>query len=207
MIFWAAFTKLADSNFTMPLAALLAVWLASARAWKPFFQWSFLFGTGIVLVVATKIAYIGWGAGIAAIDFTGISGHAMRATAIAPALMAILLQKQTRQLQQLGLLAGLIFGIAIGISRLAIHVHSVSEVVSGCLLGAIVSLGFAWLIRNRPIIFDRKLLVIGVIALLPVLTLKPAPTESWMESVAYYLSGKERPAQTTNLESVTTEYH
>ncbi|RBA22993.1 phosphatase PAP2 family protein [Herminiimonas fonticola] len=206
MIFWAAFTKLADSNFTMPLAALLSFWLAGARAWKPFFQWSFLFGSGIVLVVATKIAYIGWGAGIAALDFTGISGHAMRATAIAPALMAILLQKQTRQLQQIGLLAGLVFGIAIGISRLAIHVHSISEVISGCILGAIVSLSFAWLIRNRPIVFDRKLLIIGVIALLPVLTLKPAPTESWMESVAYYLSGKERPAQTTNLESVTTEY-
>lgn len=207
MIFWTAFTKLADSNFTMPLAALLAVWLASARAWKPFFQWSFLFGIGIVLVVATKIAYIGWGAGIAAIDFTGISGHAMRATAIATALMAILLQKQTRQLQQIGLLAGLVFGIAIGISRLAIHVHSVSEVVSGCLLGAVVGLGFAWPIWNRPIVFDRKLLVIGTFALLPVLTLKPAPTESWMESVAYYLSGKERPAKTTSLESVTTEYH
>ena len=206
MIYWLAFTKLADSNFTMPLAALLSVWLAGARAWKPFLQWSFLFGTGIVLVVATKIAYIGWGAGIAALDFTGISGHAMRATAIAPALMAILLQKQTRQLQQIGLLAGLVFGIAIGISRLEIHVHSISEVVSGCLLGAVVSLSFAWLIRNRPIVFDRKLLIIGVIALLPVLTLKPAPTESWMESVAYYLSGKERPAQTTNLESVTTEY-
>lgn len=207
MISWAAFTKLADSNFTMPVAALLAVWLAGARAWKPFFQWSFLFGAGILLVVASKIAYIGWGAGIPALDFTGISGHAMRATAIAPALMAMLLQKKTRQLQQIGLLAGLAFGIAISISRLAIHVHSVSEVVSGCLLGAAVGLGFAWLIRNRPIVLDRKLLVIGVIALLPVLSLKPAPTDSWMESVAYYLSGKERPAKTTSLESVTTEYH
>lgn len=207
MISWAAFTKLADSNFTMPVAALLAVWLAGARAWKPFFQWSFLFGAGILLVVATKIAYIGWGAGIPALDFTGISGHAMRATAIAPALMAMLLQKKTRQLQQIGLLAGLAFGIAISISRLAIHVHSVSEVVSGCLLGAAVGLGFAWLIRNRPIVFDRKLLLVGVIALLPVLSLKPAPTDSWMESVAYYLSGKERPAKTTSLESVTTEYH
>lgn len=207
MIFWAAFTKLADSNFTMPLAALLAVWLAGARAWKPFLQWCFLFGAGIFLVVATKVSYIGWGAGIAAIDFTGISGHAMRATAIAPALMALLLQKQSPQKQQFGLLAGLVFGIAIGISRLAIDVHSVSEVISGCLLGAVVGLGFARLIRHRPIVFDRKLLLIGVLALLPILVLKPAPTESWMESVAYYLSGKERPAQTTNLESVTTEYH
>ncbi len=207
MIFWAAFTKLADSNFTMPLAALLAIWLAGARAWKPFFLWCLLFGSAIVLVVATKIAYIGWGAGIAAINFTGISGHTMRATAITPALMALLLQNQSRQILQLGLLAGIGFGIAIGISRLAIHVHSVSEVVSGCLLGAVIGLGFAYLIRGKEIALNRKLLIICITALLPVLTLKPAPTESWMENVAYYLSGKERPAQTTSLESVTTEYH
>lgn len=194
MTFWALFTKLADSNFTLPLAALLAIWLAAARAWRPFFLWCLLFGSGLLLVVATKIAYIGWGVGIAAIDFTGISGHAMRATAIAPALIYILLQKQTARWQTTGLLCGLGFGIAIGISRLAIHVHSVSEVISGCVMGAVVSLMFIWLIRNYRISFDRRLLVIGMLALLPVLSLKPAPTESWMEGVARYLGGTVKSA-------------
>ena len=205
MVSWLTFTKLADSNFTMPLAALLAAWLAGARAWKPCLIWCLLFGTGIVLVVATKIAYIGWGTGIAAIDFTGISGHAMRATAIAPVLIYLLLQKQTQRLQNIGLLIGLGFGLAIGISRLAIHVHSVSEVVSGCVLGALVSLGFIRLVRHRAIVFDRKLLVIGVLALLPLLTLKPAPTDSWMEGVAMYLSGKERAALQAHPVSATTD--
>jgi membrane-associated phospholipid phosphatase len=205
MISWLTFTKLADSNFTMPLAALLAAWLAGARAWKACLLWCLLFGAGIVLVVATKIAYIGWGAGIAAIDFTGISGHAMRATAIAPVLIYLLLQKQTQRLQNIGLLIALGFGLAIGISRLAIHVHSVSEVVSGCVLGAIVSLCYIHLVRHRAIVFDRKLLVIGVLALLPVLTLKPAPTDSWMEGVAMYLSGKERAALQAHPVSTTTD--
>lgn len=205
MISWLTFTKLADSNFTMPLAALLAAWLAGARAWKACLLWCLLFGTGIVLVVATKIAYIGWGAGIAAIDFTGISGHAMRAMAIAPVLLYLLLQKQTRQIQLFGLLMAIGFGLAIGISRLAIHVHSVSEVVSGCMLGAVVSLGYIRLVRQQTITFDRKLLVIGVLALLPVLTLKPAPTESWMEGVAMYLSGKERAALQAHPVSATTD--
>jgi len=167
--------------------------------------WCLLFGTGIVLVVATKIAYIGWGAGIAAIDFTGISGHAMRATAIAPVLIYLLLQKQTQRLQNIGLLIAIGFGLAIGISRLAIHVHSASEVVSGCALGAVVSLGFIRLVQQQTIVFDRKLLVIGVLALLPVLTLKPAPTESWMEGVAMYLSGKERAALQAHPVSATTD--
>lgn len=192
MISWAAFTKLADTNFTMPLAALLAAWLAAARTWKPFLLWCLLFGFGILLVVATKLAYIGWGVSIAALDFTGISGHAMRATAIAPALIYLLLQKQSAQIQAIGLVAGIGFGIAIGISRLAIQVHSVSEVVSGCILGAAISLLFAWLLRYTTIVFDRKLLLIAMFALLPVLTLQPAPTESWLERVAVYLSGKNR---------------
>ncbi|MDO8305907.1 MAG: membrane-associated phospholipid phosphatase, partial [Herminiimonas sp.] len=111
MVSWLTFTKLADSNFTMPLAALLAAWLAGARAWKPCLLWCLLFGAGIVLVIATKIAYIGWGAGIAAIDFTGISGHAMRATAIAPVLIYLLLLKQTRKIQLFGLLMAIGFGL------------------------------------------------------------------------------------------------
>lgn len=201
MISWALFTKLADSNFTMPLAALLAIWLAGARAWRPFFLWCLLFGSGILLVVASKIAYIGWGIGIAALDFTGISGHAMRATAIAPALIYILMQKQTPRLQIAGLLCGIGFGIAIGISRLAIHVHSVFEVISGCLLGAFIGLVFVWLIRDRKVSFDRRLLLIGMLALLPVLSLKPAPTDSWMEGVARYLGGDVQSAEQPTTET------
>lgn len=191
MISWAAFTKLADTNFTMPLAGLLAAWLAGARAWKPLMLWCLLFGFGFLLVVATKLAYIGWNIGIADIHFTGISGHAMRATAIAPALIYLLLQKQSARMQATGLIIGIGFGIAIGISRLAIQVHSVSEVVSGCILGAVVSLLFAWCIY-RPIAFDRRLLLIGVFALLPVLALEPAPTESWLERMAIHLTGENR---------------
>lgn len=192
MTAWLAFTKLADTNFTMPLAALLAVWLAAARAWRPALCWCLLFGFGIFLVAATKIAYVGWGIGIAAIDFKGFSGHAMRAMSIAPAFLYVLLQDQGKRKVTLGVLAGLLFGLMIGISRLALGVHSVSEVITGLLLGAIISLGFIWYCRGwTTIVFDRKLLIIGTIALLPILTLKPAPTEGWIERIAIYLSGNE----------------
>lgn len=190
MTFWLTFTKLADTNFTMPLAVSLAVWLACARAWKPCFGWCMLFGSGIFLVVATKVAYIGWGIGIASIEFTGISGHAMRATSIALALIAVTLQKQSDLWRGAGLAAGLAFGMAIGFSRLVIQVHSISEVVAGCVLGAIVGLAFERMTRDKLITLDRRTLVIGVIALLPLLALKPAPTESWLEKMEHYLARK-----------------
>ncbi|MNR97091.1 PAP2 superfamily protein [compost metagenome] len=192
MTAWLAFTKLADTNFTMPLAALLAVWLAAARAWRPALCWFLLFVVGLLLVAATKIAYVGWGLGIAAIDFKGFSGHAMRAMAVAPVFMYLLLQEQGARKLRLGVLAGLGFGLMIGISRLALGVHSVSEVITGLLLGAVISLGFiAYCRPHATIVFDRKLLIIGTIALFPILTLKPAPTEGWIERIAIYLSGNE----------------
>ena len=116
----------------------------------------------------------------------------MRAMSIAPAFLYVLLQDQGKPKVTLGVLAGLLFGLMIGISRLALGVHSVSEVITGLLLGAIISLGFIWYCRGwTTIVFDRKLLIIGTIALLPILTLKPAPTEGWIERIAIYLSGNE----------------
>ena len=192
MIFWAAFTKLADTNFTMPLAALLAVWLLSARAWKPFFLWSFLFGSGIFLVVATKVAYVGWGIGIASVDFKGFSGHAMRAATLAPPLAYFLTQGQTFRVRQIGVLIGVAFAIAICISRLALGVHSVSEAISGLLLGLVISFSFILLCNPKPVITSNpRLLAIGLIALLPVLTVKPAPTSDWIERTAIHLAGEE----------------
>jgi membrane-associated phospholipid phosphatase len=192
MISWAVFTKLADTNFTMPIAALLAVWLAGARAWKPFFQWCLFFGTGILLVLATKIAYVGWGIGIASIDFKGFSGHAMRAATLAPPVAYFLTQGKTFRVRQLSLLLGVAFAIGICISRLVLGVHSVSEAISGLLLGLLISISFILLCNQRPVITcSSRFLAIGVIALLPILTAKPAPTSSWIEKTAIHLAGEE----------------
>jgi hypothetical protein len=42
------------------------------------------------LTLASKMAFIGWGLGSAAFNFTGISGHAMFASAVYPFLAATL---------------------------------------------------------------------------------------------------------------------
>lgn len=192
MISWAVFTKLADTNFTMPVAALLVVWLAGARAWRPFFQWCLLFGTGILLVVATKIAYIGWGIGIASIDFKGFSGHAMRAAALAPPVAYFLTQRQTFRVRQFGLLIGVGFAIGICISRLVLGVHSISEAISGLLLGLAIAFSFILICNQRPVIAcNPRFLVMGMIFLLPILAAKPAPTSSWIEKTAIHLVGEE----------------
>lgn len=193
MDFWLSFTRLADTNLTVPAAAVLAAWLLCARAWRSCICWCLLFGFGLFIVAATKIAYAGWGIGIASIDFKGFSGHAMRAASIMPALMYLLLQRWTQKSQAIGLWFGIGFAIAIGISRLVLGVHSVSEVITGLLLGLLISLSFIRYCSRQPlIVFRHGFLVTALLLLLPLLALKPAPTESWIVRIAIALAGEDR---------------
>lgn len=193
MDFWHLFTKLADTNLTVPAAAVLAAWLLCAGEWKTCLRWCLLFGAGLFIVAATKVAYAGWGIGIASIDFKGFSGHAMRAASIMPAVMYLLLQRRSPSSQAIGLWFGIGFAIAIGISRLVLGVHSVSEVVTGLPLGFAVSFAFIQYCKRQPLIaFRHGFLVTALLLLLPLLALKPAPTESWIVRVAIALAGDER---------------
>lgn len=190
MDFWAAFTKLADTNLTLPVALLLAVWLATTRAWRLAFWWCALFGLGLFLVTASKVAYVGWGIGIASIDFRGFSGHAMRAATIAPPLIYLLLQQRSMATRRVGFLLGVVFAVGICISRLILAVHSVSEAVSGLLLGLVLAYLFFVICERISIVTSTRLwLIIGLFALLPLLLARPAPTQGWIEQVAMQLAG------------------
>ncbi|MEB0010062.1 phosphatase PAP2 family protein [Glaciimonas sp. Gout2] len=187
-------TRLADTTVMLPLAAACTVWLACGRAWRMAFWWCLLFALGLTLVAATKIAFIGWGIGIQALDFTGFSGHAMRTTAVMPVLFYLLLQKSSPTVRTLGVLLGIALGVLIGISRLAVQVHSVSEVVSGCILGAFVSVGFIWISSTLPKpILHRWLIALSLIVLIPAPMAKPAPTDRWLNAISLSISGHEKP--------------
>lgn len=192
--FWIYFTKLADTNVLMPLAFLLAAWLACLRRWREAALWLFLFCGGLAIVAATKIAYIGWGIGIASLDFTGISGHAMRAAAVAPVIGFLSLQSRRRTAIVTTLLVSIAFSIAIAVSRLILHQHSISEVVSGVLLGSIVAAGFLnWSQHRRITRWNIGLSTACALIAIAGLAAKPAPTERWIEGVALYLSGHDQP--------------
>jgi membrane-associated phospholipid phosphatase len=194
MSFWAAFTKLADTYVLLPVALLCAAWLALARAWRFALLWLVLLGFGLCLVAATKVAFVGWGLGIRAWNFTGFSGHAMRASAIAPVTCYLLAQRGPETARRLAMLLSVVFAILIGVSRLEVHVHSVSEVVSGACLGFIVSTLFLSALRRAPCLNIPRYIFLTV--MLPLLMFKesaPAPTEQWVQRVALALSGNRAP--------------
>jgi membrane-associated phospholipid phosphatase len=194
MLTWTIFTKLADTYVLLPIAALCALCLAWGHAVRLATAWLLLLGCGLALVAVTKLAFVGWGIGSREWNFTGISGHAMRAAAIAPVLGYLIAQNGTRMLRTLAIACGIAFGILIGISRLAVHVHSVSEVVAGCLLGIAVSALFLSMLTHAPRpTFPRHVLLAAALPLLALTGTPGAPTERWLERVALALSGHDVP--------------
>src|SRR5690242_12235967 len=102
----------------LPAAALCVLSLMLGRAWRLALWWCLLLILGCTMVAASKIAFIGWGIGIQSLDFTGLSGHAMRATAIAPVFLYLISPKAPAPVRLAAVLAGIGFGLLIGVSRL-----------------------------------------------------------------------------------------
>jgi membrane-associated phospholipid phosphatase len=194
MIAWDHITMFGDSVVTLPAAAAILIWLLAGRAWQMALCWAWLFGAGLALVVATKVAFIGWGIGISAIDFAGISGHSMRAAAILPVLCYLLLHRSMPAIRNGGVLIGLLLAALIAVSRVAVGAHSVSEAVSGLVLGNAIGLGFIYFSQplTKPRV-NRWLVAFSFFGLLPTSYAEPAPTNYWIEAMALYLSGHDRP--------------
>ena len=177
-----------------PTAVAITAWLALGRAWRLALWWCALFIGGMALVVATKIAFVGWGLGIRSLDFTGFSGHSMRAAAVAPVLLYLMLQKTPRYARIMGVMLGLAFSILIAVSRLQVHAHSVSESVAGWVLGAAVSLGFIWIMSAKPKVeLHPWLILLSLLGLLVTPYAEPTPTQRWITNAALNLSGHNRP--------------
>lgn len=194
MISWLKLTSFGGIVVTAPAAAAITAWLMMGRAWRLAAWWCVLFIGGMALVVATKIAFIGWGLGIRSLDFTGISGHAMRATAVYPVLFYLLLLRTPPLVRMLGVAMGFGVAIAIDISRVVIHAHSISEAVAGFVLGALISVIF---LRSAPLLkaypVSRWALSAGLLAVVAATYLKPVPTERWIEDVTLAVSGHDQP--------------
>jgi membrane-associated phospholipid phosphatase len=194
LFFLTCFTKLADTNVMMPLAFLLAAWLACLQRWREAALWLLLFCAALGIVAATKIAYVGWGIGIASLDFAGISGHAMRAAAVAPVFAYLALRKRTSAATTIAWVAGVAFGIMIAISRLVLHQHSVSEVVSGVLLGNATAFAFLSLRQtHRMLPWNIAVVAVCLLIVIAGLMAKPAPTERLIVRISLYLSGRDTP--------------
>jgi membrane-associated phospholipid phosphatase len=137
---WTLVTQLGNALWLLPAAAVLAAWLWLGGARRMAWGWAACFGLAVLLVLASKIAFLGFGIGIRSLDFTGISGHATVATAVFTMLLYVWPRSRAAWVPRLAVAAGMAIGLAVGVSRLVLRAHSLSEVLAGCALGAVAAL-------------------------------------------------------------------
>ncbi|XHS79458.1 phosphatase PAP2 family protein [Burkholderiaceae bacterium UC74_6] len=191
--FWSLLTRLGDSELLLPLVPLAAMWLwlgagqtALAR------RWILSLSAAALFTAASKIAFFGWQLGVARWDFTGFSGHAMFSCACWPMLAWVVVMHRGRAAQWLGVGFGFAMGLAIAYSRLPVQAHSVSEVITGALLGLAVSASCLPLLRTGPAL--PLWVPAGAVALLALLVVAapPSRTQDMIEQISLELSGHER---------------
>ena len=138
--FWRVVTRLGEAQILLPAALLALAWLFRHRdgrsaAW----HWLGALAVAAMLTTASKLAFIGWGIGSSALDFTGISGHAMFAAAIFPPLLRTLAATARAFSPPRALACGAVVALIVAVSRVVTGEHSLSEAVAGAATGGAAS--------------------------------------------------------------------
>ncbi|AUT63443.1 phosphatase PAP2 family protein [Paraburkholderia terrae] len=193
--FWLLVTNFGGAGLTLPLAFAIALWLTVGYSWRLAAVWLFLLGVAVALVTATKIAFLGWGVGVQVWDFTGLSGHAMFATAVFPVAALLVLLPAPPAVRAVGVALALFGGALVGFSRIVVEAHSPSEAITGCIVGGLTALVFVRIAWNATP--PGRLPVAPVVLSLTIITLAlhavHLPTQRWVTHIALKISGHDRP--------------
>ncbi len=194
MINWHLLTEIGNIVVTGALALIVTLWLLLEGRWKLAWQWCLCFGGGMALVLLTKMAFVGWGIGSETLDFTGLSGHAMRAMCALPVLGFLLFYHAAPRLRDAVVLALLVLGGLISYSRLMVHAHSVSEVLSGAALGLWLAAVFMrWVGQAQRFRFNQALVLVSLLGLLISQRAAPVATHNMLIELTLKITGHPRP--------------
>lgn len=195
---WKLIIDIGHTAFALPLAAAIAAWLISGRAWKLALYWCLMFAAGLSLVALSKIAFLGWDAGIPAIGFKALSGHALCATAVIPVLLFVILEGAPRAWRRGGVMVGIWISVGLGVLLVHFDYHTASEVLASFMLGTLISLGYMRLAEVSPApSIGRWTVPSSICAFVLIFALKPSVINHRLVDVALHLSGRDRPFQWT----------
>ncbi len=186
---WHWLTFFGDTMLLLPCAVIivaLLLWKAETR--RTSLQWLLLIGAAGAVVIVSKLAFLGWGIGSRAYDFTGFSGHSALSASIWPVLIWILASRASRRVRLAAVACGYLLALTIGVSRVILHAHSVSEVIAGLALGFAISTSFLLMQYSRGTrirhLSAGQLTAVLLLPLLLVMQGKKAPTQDLLERIA-----------------------
>lgn len=190
---WWILTHLGASSLLLPalLLVLGGLWEAGARDAAQ--RYALRLAIAVTITVVSKCLFFGWGIGIAVLDFTGVSGHTLLATSILPVLLQGI-PWPALQARGGGAALGALLAIVVGVSRLVVQAHSVSEVVAGWVLGAAVS--WPTVRQLGPVALSHWASKLAPLVLLLALNTSTAtylPTHDIEVRLALLVSGQGKP--------------
>lgn len=193
---WQMLTYFGDSMLLLPSAVVLAFALFyNTSRLAPVIIWLASFGTAGLMVSISKVLFLGFLIGSARYNFTGFSGHTTMSTTFWPIFLWFIARGFSLKRPLILVVFGYLFALSIAYSRLVLHAHSPSEVISGFLLGSCCSLFFLANQRNVPFkpISIAELLLIIALPLCLVSQGKPATTQHFLGTLAAKIAGMEHP--------------
>lgn len=185
-------TYFGDSMLLIPTAAIMAFllhWKSDNKraAW----YWVLAFCTAGAVVSLSKIAFLGFGIGSARFNFTGFSGHSAMSATLWPVMLWLLSGRLATFWRGVAIAIGYLIPLMVGVSRLVLNYHSLSEVVTGLVLGFTLSSAFLIGQRHiRPRGFTP--LQFGIALLLPVLLIghgRIATTQQFLQRLSVQIAG------------------
>ncbi|WP_432261511.1 phosphatase PAP2 family protein [Cupriavidus sp. TMH.W2] len=190
---WHLVSLFGESAYLLPCALFLCLWLYWRGAPGSARHWVLAFLPAALLVLASKLAFLGWGIGSEALNFTGFSGHAMMAASVLPVMFYLAVPAAWTRRGWAAAGAGVCLAFLVGVSRLALHAHSVSEVAGGLAVGLCVSLPF---IARRTTPHGPLAMVLAGVALASALVVPMTGTvgasHTLIQQLAMFLSGRDR---------------
>ncbi len=145
-------TDCADLAVVLPLVVAVAVALLAAPWPRGAAAWALVVPATLLTVLLTKMAVAACGAWLPLHGLRSPSGHTASAAVVYGGLLSLLLPEPRRGMWRavaVALVAG-VFAVLFGGTRLALHVHTRSDVLAGAALGIAGALIMARLAGPRP---------------------------------------------------------
>lgn len=186
--------QLGDSDFAVPLSAALVAGLAASGSHAQALRFGLSFAAVLILVAATKVAWLGWGTGVALLDYQALSGHAAVVSALYPFLAWVLLRPLGSSIAWGAMALCLLLAAGVALLLVLHDEHSSAEVTGGLLVGASASVASTCHARHRPASLGLPALALALLVwALCTWAMQYAHIGYWLIRLALSLSGNSAP--------------
>ncbi|QJE02882.1 phosphatase PAP2 family protein [Massilia forsythiae] len=191
---WSDLLHLGDLSLTVPTGSAIAAWLLAGRAWRAAAGWTLVFGCTLGLVAASKIAFLGWDAGVPALQFKALSGHATGFALAFPTLCHVLAARLAPAMRRA--VTGTALALAAVVAAALVHAgeHTPAEATVGWLIGIGAFVCAVRLTHDAPPAPRPVALACAIAAFIATAwAIRWLPVGYWLIKLALLLSGNHAP--------------